>query len=203
MWYFFGLAAVFTFAATGVLAASRKRVDLISVLLTGMITALGGGTLRDLLIGQPVFWLVDETYLWVALLGSLVTFITEPSMRKRYHWVLYLDGLGIALFSIQAIDKVQDVGFSATVAVLMSVITAIMGGVMRDVMTGHTTLLSTKELYATPVLLGSILYVTLKAMDVNYDLAAVTGFLVVFVVRFIAIRFNVTYPERLMIGPRG
>ncbi|WP_233070379.1 trimeric intracellular cation channel family protein [Motilimonas eburnea] len=202
MWYFFGLAAVFTFAATGVLAASRKRVDLISVLLTGMITALGGGTLRDLLIGQPVFWLVDETYLWVALLGSLITFITEPSMRKRYHWVLYLDGLGIALFSIQAIDKVQGVGFSATVAVLMSVITAIMGGVMRDVVTGHTTLLSTKELYATPVLFGSILYVTLKAIELDPNLAAVIGFLVVFVVRFIAIRFNVTYPERLMIGPR-
>ena len=202
MWYFFGLLAVFIFAATGVLAASKKRVDLISVLLTGMITALGGGTLRDLLIGQPVFWLVDETYLWVALLGSLVTFITEPSLRKRYHWVLYLDGLGIALFSIQAIDKVQGVGYSAVVAVLMSVITAIMGGVMRDVMTGHTTLLSTKELYATPVLVGSLCYVILKEWELTVGVPATIGFLVIAGFRFVAIRYNISYPERFMIGPR-
>ncbi|MDO6525526.1 MULTISPECIES: trimeric intracellular cation channel family protein [unclassified Motilimonas] len=202
MLYFFGLLAVFVFSATGVLAASKKRVDLVSVLLTGMITALGGGTLRDLLIGQPVFWLVDETYLWVALLGSLVTFLSEPSMRKRYHWVLYLDGLGIALFAVQAIDKVQGVGYSAVVAVLMSVITAIMGGVMRDVMTGHTTLLSTKELYATPVLVGSICYVILKETSLPPGLPAAIGFFVVAVFRFIAIRFNISYPERFMIGPR-
>ncbi len=202
MLYYFGLFAVFIFSATGVLASSRKRVDLVSVMITGMLTALGGGTLRDLLTEQPVFWLQDETYLLVALLASLVTFLAEPVIRRRYNLVLYLDGIGIALFSIQAVDKVMALGYSPVVAVLMSVVTAIMGGIMRDVMTGHATLLSSKELYATPVLFGSALYIGLVTIGVNDTVSAVVGFVFIAFFRFIAIRYNISYPERLMIGPR-
>ncbi len=93
-------------------------------------------------------------------------------------------------------------GYSPVVAVLMSVVTAIMGGIMRDVMTGHATLLSSKELYATPVLFGSALYIGLVTIGVNDTVSAFVGFIFIAFFRFIAIRYNISYPERLMIGPR-
>lgn len=175
--YALEMLGIAVFAITGVLAVNRKGLDVFGALVFGAVTALGGGTIRDVIVRAPVFWIEDVNYVWIALAAALAAFFLGRLWRRTYLILLYLDGLGAALFGVVAVDKVLGLHFTAPVAVIMGVLTSIGGGLTRDVLAGRTTLLMSREIYATPILLGCTLYVLLRhfASGVAFDeLLAVT-----------------------------
>jgi len=186
------------FAITGVLAAARQNMDVLSLIVIGMVTALGGGTIRDLLLDVPVFWLGDANYLAVSALAALGTFVFERRFRGTERALLYLDGVATALFAVLATDKALALGHGAGVALVMGVITGIGGGLLRDVITGYSTILLRRELYMTPILAGGMLYMQLRAaalLDPGQTmLVAVAS---ISIVRIGAIRFDWEFPDWL------
>ncbi len=165
--YMLAMAATVAFAVTAVLAVTPRGIDLFGACVMGLITAIGGGTMRDLILGAPVFWATDLNYVWVALGASLVAFQAHRLMTHKqiFRLMLYVDALGVSMFAIQAAHKVLKLDFGLPVApVLLGVITAIGGGLLRDVLAGNPTLLMRREIYAIPVTLGCTLYVVLLAL---------------------------------------
>jgi uncharacterized membrane protein YeiH len=200
------MLAIIAFAVTGIIAVSSRGIDLFSACVFGTITALGGGTVRDVILGVPVFWSVDLSYVWVALLASLVAFVAKPLLDRQhlYRLMLYLDGFGAALFAVQAANKVWDLGFGIPVApVILGVVTAIGGGLIRDVLAGHRTLLMNRDLYAIPVTLGCVLYVlSLAYLPEHRLLSAVVCISIIFGFRAAVIHWELRVPHWLMTSPR-
>jgi uncharacterized membrane protein YeiH len=200
--YLLGMAGTVAFAVTAVLAVTPRGIDVFGACVMGLITAIGGGTIRDLIINVPVFWATDLNYIWVALVASVVTFPTNRLMTRReiYDLMLYIDALGVSMFAIQAVHKVWLLNFGLPLApILLGVLTAIGGGLIRDVLAGRTNLLMGRELYAIPVTIGCTLYVILffllpdHSMVVSYGCTAL-----IFGLRAAAIRWNLRVPKWLM-----
>lgn len=186
------------FAITGVLAAARQDMDVLSLIVIGVVTAVGGGTIRDLLLDVPVFWIGDANYLGVSALAALGTFVFERRFRATERALLYLDGLATALFAVLATDKALALGHGAGVALVMGVITGIGGGLLRDVITGHATILLRRELYMTPILVGGMLYMQLRAAAVlDPGQTMLIAVALIATVRIGAIRFDWEFPAWL------
>jgi uncharacterized membrane protein YeiH len=153
---------------------------------------------RDLILDVPVFWSVDLSYIWVALGASVAAFVAHSLLaRHRIHGLfLYVDGLGAALFAVQATGKVWDLDFGLPVApVMLGVVTAIGGGLIRDVLAGRPTLLMSRELYAVPVLLGCIVFVILLAYFPEQRFVGSIGCIfLIFGLRAAAIHWKLTVP---------
>jgi len=188
------LLAIGLFAITGVLAGLRKGADIFSLLVFGLVTALGGGTIRDLLLGTPVFWINDLTYVWVATVAALLAFFIYRIITHAYRALLYFDALGVALFTIQAIDKVLGLGYTPTIAIIMGIVTGIGGGLVRDLLTDRPNLLMTKDLYATPILLGGLIYLGLLEFAPEFELSWLVSMAVIFFLRAAAIHWNLSMP---------
>jgi uncharacterized membrane protein YeiH len=190
------------FAVTGVLAAARQNMDIMSFVIIGVVTAIGGGTLRDLMLNVPVFWLVDTTYLYVATAAALATFFFERRFRATLRALLYLDALATAVFTVLAIEKALSLGFRPGVSVVMGIITGIGGGLIRDVLTGQPTILMRRELYMTPILIGGALYVgALAAAHVTPAVASLLAIVAIAAVRLGAIRWGWAFPDWLTYKP--
>src|SRR4030095_5758949 len=159
--YYLSIASIIAFAITGALAAiqSKKEMDIIAVIILGVVTAVGGGTARDVILDLPVFWVQDPSILIAAVGASIVTFFFRSSLKKSYSLLLYVDALANALLLMSVMRNVFAAGFTWEIAVTAGVLTAIGGGLIRDVLTGRTNLLLSRELYATPILVGALLYV--------------------------------------------
>jgi uncharacterized membrane protein YeiH len=185
------------FAITGVLAVNRQGLDAFGGLVLGVVTALGGGTIRDTIIRAPMFWIEDFNYVWIAVAAALMAFFLGRLFRSTYLLLLYLDGLGAALFGVVAVDKVSSLQFSAPVAVIMGVITSIGGGLTRDVLAGRTTLLMSREIYATPILLGCTLYVLLRHLAPTFAFGQLLALIFMASFRAIAIYRRLQLPEWL------
>lgn len=200
--YSLAMAGTVAFAVTAVLAVSKQGIDLFGACVLGIITAIGGGTIRDLILDVPVFWASDLNYIWVGLVSSIATFAAIPFFKRRsiYYLMLYLDGLGVSLFAIQAMDKVWELGFGIPVApILLATTTAIGGGVTRDILAGRKTLIMTRELYATPVLFGCILFSMLAHLIPEHRaLWASTCIAIIFGIRSAAIYWKLSVPDWLM-----
>jgi uncharacterized membrane protein YeiH len=195
--YYFEMLGTAVFAITGVLAVTRRGLDVFGALVLGIVTALGGGTVRDLIIGAQPFWIDDFNYVWVAGLGALAAFWVGSVFSSAYSGLLYLDALGAALFAITAANKVLLLHFSGPVAVTMGVLTGIGGGLIRDVLAGRPTLLMSREIYATPILLGCIAFVLLRGEAPAFPYAGGIGFTIIFGVRAFAIRRHLEMPAWL------
>jgi uncharacterized membrane protein YeiH len=190
------------FAITGVLGAARQNMDVMSFIIIGVVTALGGGTLRDLMLDTRVFWVEEVLYVYVAAGAAIATFFLERRFRATERAFLYLDALATALFTVLAIDKTLRLGFGPAVAVIMGTITGIAGGIIRDLLTGAPTILMRRELYMTPILLGGALYVALRAPGPLEPLyAAIVSAGLLTVVRCGAIRFGWAFPDWLTYKP--
>lgn len=199
------MLATAAFAVSAVLAVADKGVDIFGCTVLGTITAIGGGTIRDLILDVPIFWAADLSFVWVAVAASLAGFFARSFFARGevYGAVLYLDGFGAALFGIQATAKVWDLGFGLPAApVILGVLTAIGGGLIRDVLAGRRNLLMSRELYATPVMCGSILFVLVLALLPEWraiGFAACVAF--TFGLRAAAIRWKLAIPEWLTTRP--
>lgn len=200
--YIISQIAVVVFAVTAVLAISHKGTDLFGILVLGFITALGGGTIRDLILGVPVFWTIDLLYVYTALGGSAAAFIFFRIFSKSssYLLMLYLDAFGAALFAIQGVHKTWELGVGLPIVpIMMGVISAIGGSIIRDVIAGRVNLLMRRELYANPVLLGCIVYVILLYLKVEKNTAGTISISAIFLARSASIYWGLTVPWFLML----
>lgn len=199
--YWAGLCATFAFAVTAVLAVAPKGIDLFGVVVMGIITAVGGGTVRDIILGVPVFWQGDLNYIWVAMVASVITFAAASLFSGHIvsSVMLYLDGFGACLFGILTTQMVWEMQFGLPLApVLLGLVTAIGGGLLRDVLAGRQNLLMTKRLYAIPVLLGCSTYVVLaRYVPGNMPLNMLVSFGLSFGLRAAAIKWQLCVPDWL------
>ena len=197
--YLVELIGTAVFAATGVLAVSRRGLDVIGAIVLGIVTAVGGGTVRDVLIRYPIFWFEHFDYIWAALAGALIAFFLGAMLANALRVLLYLDALGAALFAVAAVNKaLLDPGLSAPIAVILGVLTGIGGGLLRDVLAGRPTLLMSREIYATPILLGCTLFVALREFAPTFGYAGLVGGVVILAVRATAIWYHLEMPGSLV-----
>ena len=173
------LAGTFVFAATGALAAARKKHDIIAFGFFAALTGVGGGTIRDVLLDAPVFWLHQPAYIAICLVAAGLVWLFGH-IQTRFDILTWLDAIGMAAFSIVGASKALANGVSPLVAVIMGVITCVFGGVLRDVLSNQPNMLLRREIYITAALLGSVVFVFFYSLNIGFwpsaILAAVSAF---------------------------
>lgn len=184
------------FAISGVLAAGRKGLDLLGVAVIAVVTAIGGGTLRDVLLDRhPIFWIADPTYLWVILAATVVTLGYVRLWIASRRALLIADALGLAFFTIGGVEIAQQAGHSDLIALLMGTITGVAGGVLRDVLLGEIPLIFRPgRLYATAAIVGAGLYVLLAGRGVSRETSAMAGMGAIAGLRLAAIFWKLELP---------
>ena len=188
----FGVAI---FAVTGALVASRKRMDIFGFILLGAATGIGGGSLRDLMLGQlPVFWVQQPASLAICVVVSAATFFLAHIPESRYRALLWLDAAGLSLFCVIGADRALEAGTGGFIAIAMGVMTATFGGVIRDILGGESPLVLRKEVYVTAALLGATATVGLAVLGAPNAIAAGAGFALCFIVRALALHYHWSLP---------
>jgi len=172
------------------------NVDWLRAAFTGFVTAIGGGTLRDVLLNAyPLAWINDGNILWAVLVGLVLTFAFYPTLEKLSKTLVLFDTIGIGLFTVLGTEKALTLGVSPFIAIIMGMFSAIMGGVIRDTLTNRTPVLFRKEIYASPCLSGALLFVVLSYTSVDRDVSALLGILLIVALRLLAVRFEWTLPS--------
>lgn len=193
--YWLDIVGVAVFAATGALAASRKQMDLIGFGLLATLTGVGGGTLRDLILGRPVFWLLDQTYLGICLGVAAACFFAAHLIQRRYPVLLWLDALGLAAYGVLGAHVALEAAAGVIVAAVLGVITSTFGGLMRDVVSQETPLILKQELYATAALASSVVYIVVLMLGGSPGLGAALGIAAGLGLRAAAIRWGWSLPR--------
>lgn len=198
---FFGVTV---FAVSGVLAAGRKHLDWFGVLVIATVTAIGGGTLRDLLIDRnPVFWMADTGYLWVIFAATVLTLLVVRFRELPLRALLVADALGLALFAISGASIAEAAGHGGIVAVILGTMTGVAGGAFRDMLLAEIPLLLRDgEIYATAAIAGIVVYLLLQSAGIDRALAGYAGMAAIVGIRFAAIFFNLRMPA-LRLGDSG
>ncbi len=184
------------FAISGVLVAMEKRLDLFGVVIIAFVTAIGGGTLRDLLIGNtPVAWMQDLTY-FIVILAAVVFAILFVRQLKYLRKSLFLfDTIGIGLYTIVGIEKGLQAELLPIICIALGTMTASFGGVIRDILCNEIPVIFRKEIYATACILGGLVYFLFAQIPVIGDYANFAAILVVIVVRLLAVKYNIALPN--------
>lgn len=194
--YALAVLGTVVFAISGALFAAEKKMDILGFLLVGTVTGVGGGTLRDVLLGiSPVSWVQDSTSIYLCIVASSVTYFTLNLYRVRDVWILWTDALGLAVFAVIGAQVALAHQVSPIVAVVMGVMTATFGGIMRDVLCAEVLTLMRPELYISCALLGAATYVGLMVLGVNESLSTSVAFFAAFGLRAAAILFALTLPR--------
>lgn len=191
---FLDYAGVAVFAATGALAASRKELDVIGFLFLAGVTGVGGGTFRDLILDVPVFWVQNHDYLVVCALMAVIVYFSAHLIESRYRLLLWLDAVGLAAYCVFGAWKGLVVTGSAMVAIVMGMLTATFGGILRDILSGEPSVLLRPEVYVTAAMAGAVTFTVLDIAGLPLLLAAAPAFLVAFAIRGGALRFGWSFP---------
>ncbi len=187
--YSLDLIGTFVFAISGTLAATGKKLDLFGAAVLGFITAVGGGTIRDVLIGsQPVGWMQDLNYLAVIGSGILVGFFFKQYIQKLRKTLFLFDAIGIGLFTILGLQKTLSLGLSPVIGVIMGTVSAVFGGVLRDVFSNEIPLIFRREIYATTCLSGGILFLLLEKGGFCHDWNMGLTIIYIIVLRIFSVR---------------
>lgn len=187
--------SVALFAVTGALAASRKQMDIVGFALLGTVTGVGGGTVRDILLGRlPVFWVAEPAYVMLCAVVSAIVFFTAHIPQSRLRWLLWLDGLGLALVAVIGAERGMAAGAGPMVAIVMGMITAVVGGMIRDILAGESPLILRKEIYILAAVLAAGLFVGLTGLGMARSAAMIVSVLGGFVLRVLAIHNGWSLP---------
>jgi uncharacterized membrane protein YeiH len=189
-------SGVIVFAISGALVASRKQMDLVGFVLLGTVTGIGGGTLRDILLGaNPLFWINSPAYLVACVAVSGIVFFTAHIPQSRYRLLLWFDALGLAIFSVVGAEQALLMGTGPTVAVAMGVITATFGGILRDLLGAESPVVLSREIYVTAALAGAATFVAGTIIELPREMVIVLGLFVAFGLRGIAIQRGWSLPR--------
>ena len=192
----FSTLGVVVFAISGALFAAEKRMDILGFILIGTVTALGGGTTRDLLLGlSPVSWVANPGNVYLAIGTSALTYFTVRLYRKRMDWILWMDALGLAAFAVLGTEAALAHQVAPLVAVVLGVMSATFGGIIRDVLCAEVLTLMQPELYISCALLGASVYVALDFFSVPVNITAAIAFLAALGLRAAAIVYGLKLPN--------
>lgn len=195
--YYFEIFGVVFYGISGALAADEKSSkDWFGVTFTAFITSLGGGTIRDVLLGAyPIVWIKDVNILYAVATGIILAALFYNFFMKLRKTFMLFDTLGIALFTIVGVEKALGLGVSPAVAIIMGMFTAIMGGVIRDMMINELPIVFRKEIYASACLAGAVLYVLLDTLGIDRTLNFFLAGSLIVAIRLLALRYNLAIPK--------
>ena len=184
------------FAISGALAGMTKKLDFFGVFIIAMVTSIGGGTLRDLLIGNtPVFWLLNLQTFYIVTASIIIAVVFRARLNTFRKSLFLFDTIGIGIFTITGIEKGLLVDLSPIVCILLGTITACFGGVTRDILCNEIPVIFRKEIYATACLLGGIIFFILKFLNVNDDFIYIATAGTIILIRLLAVKFHWSFPQ--------
>ena len=189
MFQFLDIIGTLAFAISGALTGWNKKLDSFGVFIIAFVTALGGGTLRDMLIGKtPVGWMLDLTYVYVIIFGFIATIIFKARLEKLRISLFLFDTIGLGIFTIIGIEKGVDVGLHPIICIALGTITASFGGVIRDILCNEIPVIFRKEIYATISISGGILFFILNEFRLNTDVLYIVTSLFMIAFRLLAVK---------------
>lgn len=196
--YWIELFGVAVFAMAGAMEAARNRFDIFGVLVLAFVSALGGGTLRDLMLNNvPLAWIADLTLAYVALTGGCLMFLLAKFIRIPFRALLYADAIGLAAFTMSGAQASIELGMPALVVVMMGMASGIFGGILRDIMANEIPLIFRKDVYATAAITGALWSYWSQYFGMSVGLSITIGFLVIIIIRFTAIKWHLSLPSFL------
>lgn len=194
--YTLELLGTFFFAISGALAIQDHNDDLFGAGFMGFVTAIGGGTLRDIMLGSyPLVWIRDIYFLYAIFAGVIVAYFFFKTLMGLKRTFLFFDTLGISFFTILGVEKALSLGVKPEIAAIMGMFTAIMGGVIRDTLTNAIPVLFRKEIYATACLAGAILYLILFRLGADRNINMIISILLICIIRVLAVKFKLALPH--------
>ncbi|MGA1846719.1 trimeric intracellular cation channel family protein [Deferribacter abyssi] len=194
--YFFDLVGTAAFAASGAIAGVRKKMDIYGITFLGVVTAVGGGTLRDIIVGRiPPFIFKDYNYLIISILVSVLTFYFHYVIERRFKFLLIMDALGLGIFTVIGTSIGLEYNIGMIGSVFLGVMTGTFGGMIRDVLQHEIPLVLQKEIYASACLVGGILFISAKKIGVSDGVSILVSVMVVFIIRLLAILKNWNLPK--------
>ncbi|WP_417353658.1 trimeric intracellular cation channel family protein [Flavobacterium alkalisoli] len=185
----------FVFAVTGASIAVKSKFDFFGMLFLAFLTAVGGGTVRDLIISQKVFWTVNPTYLYLIFIAALMTFFLSKKFEKTAALMLFLDTLGVGAFAVIGTHKSLIHGLNGETAFLMGVVTAVLGGILRSAFSREQSILIKRELYASVAAISSFTFIMLRKFDVDAYISGYIVILVTIIIRYASIKFKILMPS--------
>ena len=193
--YYIDLLGTMVFAISGAMAGNRKGVDVFGATFMGFVTAIGGGSLRDLFLNIRPIWVEDGNYLIAIFIGVLLSILFNKRLDNYARTLFLFDAIGIGFFTIVGVQKSLSYDSSAIAAVILGMFSASMGGVIRDTLMNVTPLILRKEIYASACLAGAICYVLLRMTSISDNMNALISASLVFVIRFISVKYNLYLPS--------
>ena len=192
--YLVDILAAVVFAASGALVASRKNLDVMGFMWFSVITGVGGGTVRDVILNVPVFWVQNPAYVTACLVTAVVMHFVAPRVESRFKTLLWFDAFGLALVTVAGTVKASDVGAPALVAIAMGAVTGCVGGIIRDTLGHVPSVLLGHEIYVTASVVGACSYVGLVGLGIDRLAAMIAAFIVTFGVRSLAMTYGWSLP---------
>ena len=196
MFQILDIIGVFVFTISGVLTGLNKKLDAFGVFIIAFVTALGGGTLRDVLIGKtPVGWMVDLKYLYIIVLAYFITIFFKKHLEKLRISLFLFDSIGLGVFTIIGIEKGIEFGLHPIICIALGTITASFGGVIRDILCNEIPVIFRKEIYATVCIFGGIMFFVLQKINLNHDILYLITSLFMISFRLLAVKYKWYLPS--------
>ena len=194
--YYLDLLGTFSFAVSGAVSAAKKKFDLFGALFIASVTSIGGGTVRDVITGNcPVFWITDANYFGAVIIAAALTYLFARRIARYEGFLLIFDAIGIGVFTLVGMQKAINLGIPQYFAIVMGVITAVMGGIFRDVFCNDVPLILQKEIYATACFLGAVFYLVLQKLQISQPLSVYISILLIIAVRLFSIKLKLSLPK--------
>ena len=194
--YVLDILGTFAFAVSGALVASDKKFDLFGVVIIAFVTAVGGGMLRDLLIdAHPINWIGDLNYMYTIFLAVIFTFLFKSKIAHLSKTMFLFDTVGLSVFTLLGLEKGLSFNLNPIIALIMGMISAVFGGVLRDVLTNKIPLIFEKEIYASACLIGGISYLLLTYFNMTENIIFVFSASIIVIIRVIAVKFKLQLPK--------
>ncbi|MBB6463000.1 trimeric intracellular cation channel family protein [Flammeovirga kamogawensis] len=193
---FLDLVGTFVFAISGALAASEKKFDIFGAIFVASVTAVGGGTVRDMILGTtPVFWVMDTNYILVITMAVAFTVLFKETVARLRTTVFLFDTLGLGVFTFIGLEKSLFLDISPAIGIVMGTFTAVLGGVIRDTLCNEVPLIFRDEIYATACIIGGFVFVGLSYLNIDFNIITWTCISTVIAIRLLAIRYHIGLPK--------
>jgi len=194
--YIFDLIGTFAFAISGILSTVNKKIDLFGAYIIAFVTALGGGTIRDLLLGKkPLVWIQDTNYIFLVGVAVFMSFFFKERIVKFRKLMFIFDGIGLSVFTIIGVQNTLDIGLSPVVAIMMGTISAVFGGVLRDILCNDIPLILQREIYASACIVGACLYLILNLFISNDLFVICLTTVSIIIIRMLAVTLHLSLPK--------
>ena len=191
LFYFIELIGTLAFAMSGALTAMSKKLDPFGVFIIAFVTAVGGGTLRDVMIGStPVGWMRDLTYVYAIIVGFFLTVLFRKKLDKFRTSLMLFDTIGLGVFTLIGLEKGIAIGLHPVICIALGTMTACFGGVIRDILCNDIPVIFHREIYATICLIGGVVFFALKYFNLNNDVLYLITSSMIIIIRLLAVRFK-------------